>query len=238
VKILHVIQRYWPYTGGGERHLQEISERLVRRGHQVTVYTTDAFDLELFWNPRKARVAEPSETHNGVRIRRFPVRHLPGGRFAFGGIRRAMAVLADAPFDTTVVLRPLAGYVPWVPDLARDLARTEERFDVVNQMNVCFESLLIPALAYARRRGVPMIATPLIHLGESERSLVRRFYTMPHQIRLLAHADAILAQTTVEAEYLRSRGISPERIVLAGVGVAAFRASVKATPPDAAQTAE
>jgi len=42
---------------------------------------------------------------------------------------------------------------------------------------------------------------------------------MPHQLRLIAAADAILAQTELEADYLRSRGIPAERIVLAGVGV-------------------
>ena len=219
MKILHVIQRYWPYTGGSERHLQEISERLARRGHQVTVLTTDAFDLELFWNPRKTRIPSPIETHNGVEIRRFPVRHLPGRHLAFGAVRRGAAAMSDLPFRTQPVLRHLARYAPWVPDLRRALNGLSGEYDIVHGMNVCFESLLLPAREAARRRRIPFIITPLIHFGESERSIVRRFYTMRHQIDLIAESDAVLAQTTVEADYLTSHGVAPNKIVLAGVGV-------------------
>lgn len=222
MKILHVIQRYWPAPGGSERHLQEVSERLARQGHQVTVFTTDAYNLELFWNPRKERISTPWEIHNGVEIRRFPVRHLPGRNFAFGGIRRGMSALSALPgaSGTAVpALRAMAGFVPWVPSLRQALAALDDDYAVIHGMNICFESLLLPALAAARRRGIPFIITPLIHLGESERSIVRRFYTMPHQIRLIGEADAVLAQTPIEIDYLVGRGVAPDRLSLAGVGV-------------------
>jgi glycosyltransferase involved in cell wall biosynthesis len=219
VKILHVIQRYWPYAGGSERHLQEISERLVRRGHDVTVFTTDALDLELFWNPRKTRITTRRETHNGVEICRFPVRHIVGQHLGFGVIRRAMAVLASQPFDASPVLRFLSRYVPWVPDLSSALDDLDESYAVIHGMNICFESLLLPAYASARRRRIPFLITPLIHLGESPRSIVRRFYTMPHQLRLIASADAVLAQTPIEVDYLKANGVAAKRLVLAGVGV-------------------
>ena len=45
MRILHVIQRYWPAVGGAEIHLGVISERLAAEGHQVTVATTDALNL-------------------------------------------------------------------------------------------------------------------------------------------------------------------------------------------------
>lgn len=157
--------------------------------------------------------------HRGVEICRFPVRHLPGHHLAFGAIRRAMATLADAPVPTTPLLRLTARFVPWVPDLRRALATLADDYDVVHGMNICFESLLLPAVAFARDRRIPFIITPLIHLGESEHSIVRRFYTMPHQIELISAASAVLAQTPIEAAYLKSRGVSTERIVLAGVGV-------------------
>ncbi len=218
MRILHVIQRYWPYTGGSERHFQEISERLVRRGHDVRVLTTDARDLELFWNPTKERVPLRRESHKGVEIWRVPVRHLPGGNLAFGGIRRTMALLDRVP-GSAAWLRRLSRFVPWVPDLERVLEEAGDGAEVVNGMNICFESLLLPSFAWARQRGVPFIVTPLIHLGESERSPVRRFYTMQHQIELIGSADAVLAQTPIEMSYLKGRGVSPECLVLAGVGV-------------------
>ena len=64
MKVAHVIQRYWPCVGGAERYFQELSERLASDGHQVTVYTTDIWDLEGFWARGKARVSSKEEEHN------------------------------------------------------------------------------------------------------------------------------------------------------------------------------
>ena len=56
--LLHVMQRYWPAVGGAERYWQEISERAARDGDSVQVYTTNAQDIELFWEPGRAAIAE------------------------------------------------------------------------------------------------------------------------------------------------------------------------------------
>jgi len=56
-------------------------------------------------------------------------------------------------------------------------------------MNVTFEALLWPALDHARAAGVPFLISPLTHLGESRHSLVRRYYTMKHQIELIPPAE-------------------------------------------------
>lgn len=69
MKILQVTPRYPPQSGGVETHVKEISERLVRRGHEVTVVTGDA----------GGNVAT-REMRNGVAVRR---NHgvAPGGAF-------------------------------------------------------------------------------------------------------------------------------------------------------------
>ena len=41
MRIAQVCPRYSPYIGGVETHVEEISKRLVARGHEVTVITTD-----------------------------------------------------------------------------------------------------------------------------------------------------------------------------------------------------
>ncbi len=40
MKILHTVQLYHPAIGGSEEAIKQLSERLVKRGHQVTVATT------------------------------------------------------------------------------------------------------------------------------------------------------------------------------------------------------
>jgi glycosyltransferase involved in cell wall biosynthesis len=60
MKILQVIPRYLPQSGGVETHVKEISERLVDRGHDVTVMTADA-----------GEEGSHRERRNGVQIKRY-----------------------------------------------------------------------------------------------------------------------------------------------------------------------
>ena len=199
--------------------MQEICERLVRDGHETTVYTTDAYDLEYFWSPRSRRVEARTDCVNGVRIVRFPIQHLPWPRASFGGLRYGLALLSRAGFVPSGALRFLSGFAPFIPTLNRELSTTSDRFDVIHGMNICFESLLWPAFRYARRTGAGFVVTPLSHLGEPGSSRVRQYYTMRHQIDLESRADAILAQTTIEADYLAGRGVPRDILHRVGVGV-------------------
>jgi glycosyltransferase involved in cell wall biosynthesis len=219
MRILHVIQRYWPYVGGSERQFQEFSERLVRDGHQVTVYTTDAWDLELFWARGKKRIEVTSEEHNGVTIRRFAVRHVAPFWVAYPAIRRVMLGLSNLPVDATRLMFSLAGLTPWVPDLTRQLNSETQRFDLIAGMNIVFDALLTPALRLAERRGVPFVLHPLTHLGEEGDARVRRYYTMRHQVRLLRQSAAVVVQNELELTALGQLGVPHERMHLIGSGV-------------------
>jgi len=219
MRILHVIQRYWPGIGGAEKYFQEISERLARDGHEVTVYTTDAGDFQCFWDGRKRRLEIREEVHNGVTVRRFPLRHLPLSRWTYPALRRALAIASSWPLPTTGVLFRLARFTPWVPDLERALASAPGRFDLVAGMTICYESLLEPAWRYARREDIPFLLYPLTHLGESERSSLRRYYTMRHQLALARASDTVFTQTRLEGDYLARQGVAPERLVWGGAGV-------------------
>ena len=76
MKILQVTPRYAPNTGGVETHVQEVSERLVERGHDVIVVTADAGpDVQ-------SRVVK-----NGVRIRRHRGFALNGAFHVAPGIK-------------------------------------------------------------------------------------------------------------------------------------------------------
>ena len=61
MNILHTVQFYYPIMGGSQEVVRQISEQLVRRGHQVTVATTYSVD-------RTASLI------NGVQIMEFKIR--------------------------------------------------------------------------------------------------------------------------------------------------------------------
>lgn len=222
MRILHLIQRYWPARGGAESHMSELSARLVAAGHQVTVATTDALDFELFWNPQRRRIASREDAHDGVRILRFPVRHLPISTLAYPGLRRLLWLLsAVRPVPVGALFR-LARLTPWVPDLGRWLATTGEPFDLVAGMTICFEPLLAAGLQFARQRGLPFVNYPLTHLGagiQPGADALSRFYTMRHQVALVRDSDAVVVQTPTEGDFYINRGLPPDRVIIGGPGV-------------------
>jgi glycosyltransferase involved in cell wall biosynthesis len=60
MNILHTVEFYYPSKGGAQEVVKQISERLVQKGHSVTVATTyDAKRINLY--------------HNGVKIEQFHI---------------------------------------------------------------------------------------------------------------------------------------------------------------------
>jgi glycosyltransferase involved in cell wall biosynthesis len=76
-------------------------------------------------------------------------------------------------------------------------------------------------LRLARRRGVPFLLTPFLHLGDPSDPTdpTRRQYTKPHLRWLLRQADRVFVQTRAERDAVEELGVRPERIVLLGLGV-------------------
>jgi glycosyltransferase involved in cell wall biosynthesis len=236
-----VIQRYFPYIGGAELVFQEFGERLARDGHTVTVYTTDAWDLERFWRPDKHAVQLENELRRGVFIQRFEIEYLPFSIVTFPALKRGMALIAQLPFDTAPLLFRLGRYTPYVPELDRALAVTAEPFDLVHTANISLDSAVIAAYHFAQRKKIPFVLTPFLHLGEADDTQVRRYYTMPHQLEMLKRADAVIVMTDREAEALVERGVERDRIHrisagiepadLAGGDAGRFRLEHHLTPP-------
>jgi glycosyltransferase involved in cell wall biosynthesis len=63
-KILLLAHKFWPSQGGTQRLVHDLGVRLVRRGHQVTVFTS------------AVRSTEPDEWIDGLHVRRFKKRSI------------------------------------------------------------------------------------------------------------------------------------------------------------------
>jgi glycosyltransferase involved in cell wall biosynthesis len=94
VKIAELTTRYPPGPGGVERHVREISVRLVRRGHSVDVFTTDLY-REYPWQRLGPEVPR-SEVVDGVSLHRLPAWSLPSELHYpfFRGLNRALDAAA------------------------------------------------------------------------------------------------------------------------------------------------
>lgn len=69
MRILQIIPYYPPALsfGGPPQVMFTLGRELVRRGHSVSVYTTDALDIENL----KARIEQQDDDINGVKVHRF-----------------------------------------------------------------------------------------------------------------------------------------------------------------------
>lgn len=227
-RLLHIVQRYAPFEAGSENYVRALSEAFAARGDQVTVLTTNTWDLEYLWDARARTVDAPAEeTLNGVRVLRFPVRHWPIARpvavssLAYRGTRRVMAEVSRLP--GAAVRDPLlhAGghFAPLVPSLHRWVRRHGRSFDLVHAANISIESTVIAGAHAARIADAPFVVTPFMHLGvPGDRSIVR-YYSMPHQMRLLREAAATITQTPQETDFLAAKGVSRATLRQIGVGV-------------------
>ncbi|MGC9332843.1 MAG: glycosyltransferase family 4 protein [Anaerolineae bacterium] len=216
MRVLHANAGYWPFVGGAETYLRAISERLVRDGHQVTVAATDAGGVQCYWDPRQPRITRQEEIVSGVRVIRSRLSHLPLSPWSFYLLRRLATDVARLPINMRPVLDRLAPFMPWVPDMQHRLEALGAAFDLVHGVNIALEWPLLAGWQYARRHGLPFVATPFVHVGERT---VQRFYTMPHQLAALRDADRVIVQTSIEAQELARLAVPQSKIVRLGMGV-------------------
>jgi glycogen(starch) synthase len=209
MKCLHVIHRYWPARGGSEKFFMELSERLAADGNRVTVFTTDAIDIQHYWLGGKERIDRPFETHKGVDVVRFNVRRFPKHPQVLRVLSKLPGLGAKSTFSFPS---------PLVPGMLRR-TRTDEKFDIVHATALPYDSILYTAGRIASRQGIPLVISPFFHLGESENDDVSRHYTRPHQMRLVKSADRVFVQTDIERRFLENSGYPADKIVLLGMGI-------------------
>ncbi len=205
MKIVHVSPMYAPALGGAEHHLKAISERLVSRGHDVTVLTADVSFHEDLWPGRSGQLPR-REILNGVKVVRFSPsgglvnsgldlwKRLRGGyrslRLVFG--EDGMEFLTRKPF-----LSPL------IPYLLRS------RADIVTSANwywpPAYHVYLVRKLKRFTLVGIPLFHTAEFWCGNSVYG------------RMLAVCDAVVVNTSHEGEFVRER--SKARVEVAGVGI-------------------
>jgi glycosyltransferase involved in cell wall biosynthesis len=212
MRIAHFVQRYPPALGGSEAYFARLSRALVEAGHEVTVFTTTALDLQAFWSRRGRRLRPGRSREDGVEVRRFDLGHVPCQRY----VLKALSLLPHRGWQVwTVSCNPLA----W--SMWREVNRTDDRFDLVHATAFPYAWPLLCARRLAGRLNVPLVLTPFLHLGDPDepRDPTRRAYTHPALLALARSAQCLLVQTEGERQALRERGFASETLVLQGMGI-------------------
>ena len=171
MRIAQVCPRYPPYIGGVETHVQELSERLVRRGFEVAVLTTDS-----------GRGLAKSETLNGVKVRRFWA-WAPGEAYYFSGSLRYFLAAHASDFDVVH-----AHCYHAFPALYAAQAMGSNRLVFTSHYHgvghTWFRSLLHVPYRFIGRR-IFDTADRVICVSEHERSLVERNFGLDDEKLIL-----------------------------------------------------
>ena len=204
MKVLHVTQGYWPARGGTEIVIQRVSEEMVTRHDcSVTVFTTNCFSGEAFFDPHLPRLATGPSEHKGVRIQRFPVRSHMGAFW-----RRVQATLWRFRLPGNEYARGQASG-PISPELTRAL-RTSDA-DVFAASSFPLLHMFTTAREARRRSRWPVLIGglhPEDHWGFDR----RRIYSTIRD-------SLYIAYSTYEADIVMTRGADSARVFVVGAGV-------------------
>jgi glycosyltransferase involved in cell wall biosynthesis len=212
MRIAHFIQRYPPALGGSEAYFARLGRYLAAAGDDVTVFTSTALDLNAFWSWSGRSLPAGQTIEDGVEVRRYDLWHCPGRRYL---LKALSLVPVPAWQRLTLPCNPIS-FGMW-----RDAGWPDRPFDLVHASAFPYAWPIACGLRLARRLEVPFVLTPFLHLGDPDcpNDPTRRAYTTPALLSLLREADAVFVQTEGECQAVRDHGISPERVVLQGLGV-------------------
>ena len=211
-KILYVVHRSWPYLGGAERLFWEWAKHSRDQGLDVTLFTTDAWDIEYFHDKSKRRVDILEEVVDCIKIKRFRV--VSFSKPVQWGIVKVLSAIPSR-FCTYAFGYPHI----FLPGYLLKMLFMRERFDLINAGVFPHLFLTYPALQYAKRMKIPSVCTPLVHLGEPHALGEITHFLGPKHVELLKHYDRIAVMTHIEKEAIKEKGINEKSIHVVGAGV-------------------
>lgn len=187
MKILCVVQRYYPVIGGAENLMKSIMDYLSQK-HDVTVYTTTAKDIEAFWDPT-------AETTNEENFLNYPLK------------RFKITTPTDIKFDKDIESFYIASSHPgpFCPGLWQELVFKKIDYDLIIAASYPYDHI-IPAYVAAKKWKIPLIIYPMIH-----QEFVDLFLNSI-KLTMLENADAIIVNTLSEKKILGDLGVSESKI--------------------------
>jgi glycosyltransferase involved in cell wall biosynthesis len=227
--VAQFVQRYPPAIGGSEAYAERLCSHLAARDDTVTVWTTTAIELAEMWGPIISHpIVRSGDAASGARDRRsrrrpvLPPRVTRVCRYRplrFPGRRYVLKALSLVPVRPWQCLTTPCN--PVCPAMWRDAGRYDGPLDAVHATAFPYAFPILCGLRLARRRGVPFLLTPFLHLGDpaDPADRTRKRYTAPHLRWLLRQADRVFVQTRLERDAAVGLGVPPDRVVLQGLGV-------------------
>jgi glycosyltransferase involved in cell wall biosynthesis len=202
MRILHITPHYYPAMGGSDIHIKEISERLARRGHDVTVLTMNSWGV----SEPDGRLKD-AEIINDVKVNRFrpagTLHDLLNSVLSIRGGHRLLGLTMSLERIQMLAVSPYS--------LRAFNFTLRAKPDVVAVINWYYGSLADQTSLACRIQGCALVGIPLFHTE-------RDWSHSALYARLLGRCDAVLANTEHEKSFIERRSTQQNAHVV-GVGV-------------------
>jgi len=200
MRILHITPDYHPAVGGGENYIKELSERLVGRGHDVTVLAMNSRGLS-DGNGHRLR---SWEWINRVKVHRLNNTYRLHERlFSLRGAHRLFGLALTPERLNMLSISPVSPRGLWFTLRAQA--------DVVAVINWYHGSLAAQTCLARGLGGFALVGIPLFHTE-------REWTASPLYKQMLESCDAIAASTEHEKQFIERRS-SQRNTQVTGVGV-------------------
>ena len=214
MRVLNVIQHYFPARGGTEDYVRNIFERLVLRGHNISVLASDIIQM---LPPKKAKIS--SLVINGVHVQRIKTLYLrlmkekrDGIEPSKTGIISQIIPFLDRKKSLALPMLVLRAFsYPFYPQLIYKLMEYADEFDILNGWHFPWPAPLQAFIA-AKIKRVPFIICPLFHIGRPMYECESLYYT-------LKKADGVIALTPFEKKYFTLLGVPKHKISVVSPGL-------------------
>lgn len=207
LRIHHLTPLYQPVEGGAERHVKIVSERLVARGHEVTVVTLNVkSDYDLYH--RIAADLPADETINGVRVIRLSPSTGPVS-WALGALQRVRGgYRLSSQLLTADGLQMLLRFPRNLRPLRFLVSHPAE---IVGAWNWHWP-LAYQAYLARRLKRLSLVGVPLFHTAQEWSG--RGIYD-----RMLESCAGLIVNTAHERDFIAGRTNRAPPTLVAGVGI-------------------
>jgi glycosyltransferase involved in cell wall biosynthesis len=202
--IVALTNLFYPAQGGTEISLRQLGEGLVKKGHRVTVITSNQVSLEAFKYPRVDLSLKAEEVREGIRILRLPL--TLNQRFILAKTG-ALALRSRLPGGDRLWFMTQVPHLPQMIKTARELNP-----DLIYAVPFPTASIYYASVA-AKKTGCPWVIQPHLHMKDINSSLMKILRW------IFPKASAILTNTRAEKAYLTKQGIQEGKIHVMGQGI-------------------
>jgi len=206
VNICHIVPIYLPgILPGCSKYARDVSKELTKKGHYVTVLTSNAVTGRGWVDPLFGKYSnEKEEIINGVRVKRLQTRWPITSSMYIA--RKTIGGLLPKRMSHFISLLS-AG--PYLSDFKNDFQ--EERYEIIHVTAFPFALVWLVQKA-CRDLGKPFICTPLIHFEDPR-------HENPFLWEVLRDATLVIACSHYEKETMVKRGIIPSKIHVIPMGI-------------------